>query len=101
MTRNQLDQIIAEAADKFRAVLGELHTDILTGAAAAISDAEDGISGGKPKIVVGLKLCIALNTSTPAWHVEASVGRRVKAVSEIAQLPDETPVLPGFEGGAE
>jgi hypothetical protein len=93
MTPTQLDQIITEAPDRLRSVIGELHTDILAASAAAISDAEDGISGGKPKVVVGLRLVIALNSSTPSWHVEASVGRRVKAVSEINQTDEATPEL--------
>lgn len=92
MTREQLDEIIIGAGPEFQRQLGELFEHILSASAQALEDDDND----KPKVSVGLKLVIALNTKTPTWHVEGAVSVRHKTVGEQHETkdPNQPELLP-------
>jgi hypothetical protein len=88
MKPEQLDEIIEAAPDKLREVMGELHEHILEAAYEALAQSQDSESGGKPKVSVGLKLVISLNTALPSWQVKGSVGVNYSYSSAETMLED-------------
>jgi hypothetical protein len=104
MTRDQVEELIAEAPALIAEALGELSDDIMRAAAQAYVASQETDSG-KCKLSIPCKVVIDLAKSPPSYHAEASVSLSYKAASDEQTLDDASqPKLPGMDvkkGGAK
>ncbi len=88
MKDDELDTIIEKFPDAARNCVEELREHILEAAAQALINTQETEDGGKPKVVVAVRLVIALHKIRPEWQVKASVGVKYGAETSPALLED-------------
>jgi hypothetical protein len=99
MTRDQLDQIIEQSAPVIQEQIADIHEHIIEAAAEALKVSQDKDDGGKPKVIVGLKLVIGLSTAPPSYQVKASVGVTYSTESEPVLLENPNQLKLAFAAG--
>lgn len=97
MTNDQLDQLVQDAPEELRTVLGDLCPHIKEACAAVLEETQD--EGGKPKVKVAIGLSIDLSKHPAVWTMEGSVGIKRKVTGDSHQLEDpDQPELAGLRG---
>jgi hypothetical protein len=92
MNPTQYDNVIEAAKTDVPAILGDLHESVQKAAIEAMTD------DGSGKVSVGFALKIDYTKSPPEFAFEGASSVRTK-ITGPRRVADETPELPGLEGG--